>query len=314
MEDGNIIIGEKDVEAKIDNEIEILADKITYNKINNQIDAEGNVEVKDLINKTKINSEKIIYYKNKKQFMSLGKTLFEIDNKLKGESSDVSFYVDRKMILSDKESSFNDNLDNILNVSSFKFSNSTEILKAENIELLDNKKNRYYINKGFVKLKESILIGKDIKINLRNDTFGIKDNEPKLKGNSIIYENEKTVIKNGIFTSCSNNNNCPPWVITSNEIIHNKEKKEIQYKNAWLKIYNIPVLYFPKFFHPDPTVKRKSGFLIPSFNDSNKLGASVNIPYFLAISDNENLLLNLDFFTDNFVQSEYRKTETRPIL
>ena len=110
LEEGNIIIGEKDVEAKIDNEIEIFADKITYNKTNNQINAEGNVEVKDLINKTKINSEKIIYYKNKKQFTSFGKTLFEINNKLKGESSDVSFYVDRKMILSDKTSSFNDNL------------------------------------------------------------------------------------------------------------------------------------------------------------------------------------------------------------
>ena len=173
LEEGNIIIGEKDVEAKIDNEIEIFADKITYNKTSDQIDAEGNVEVKDLINKTKINSEKIVYYKNKKQFTSYGKTLFEIKNKLKGESSDVSFYIDRKMILSDKESSFNDNLENTLNVSSFKFSNSTEILKAENIELLDNKKNRYYINKGFIKLKENILIGKDIKINLRNDTFGI---------------------------------------------------------------------------------------------------------------------------------------------
>ena len=134
------------------------------------------------------------------------------------------------MILSDKASSFSDNLNNILNVSSFKFSNSTEILKANNIELLDNKKNKYYINKGFVKLKENILIGKDIKINLRNDTFGIKDNEPKLKGNSIIYENEKTIIKKGIFTSCSNNNNCPPWIITSNEIIHDKEKKKFNIK------------------------------------------------------------------------------------
>ena len=71
------------------------------------------------------------------------------------------------MILSDKASTFNDNLDNVLNVSSFKFSNSTEILKANNIELKDNKKNRYYIDKGFIKLKENILIGKDIKINLR---------------------------------------------------------------------------------------------------------------------------------------------------
>ena len=309
LEEGNIIIGEKDVEAKIDNELEIFADKITYNKTTNQINAEGNVEVKDLVNKTKINSKKIIYYKNKNQFTSFGKTFFRINNKLKGESSDVFFYVDRKIILSDKKSTLNDNLNNILNVSSFKFSNATEILKANNIELLDSKKNRYYINKGFVKFKENILIGKDIRINLRSDTFGIKDNEPKLKGNSIIYKNEKTIIKKGIFTSCKDNDNCPPWIITSNEIIHDKKKKEIQYKNAWLKIYNVPVLYFPKFFHPDPTVERKSGFLIPSFSDSNNLGASVNIPYFLAISESEDLTFKPRFFSaDNFLlQSEYRK-------
>ena len=50
LEEGNIIIGEKDVEAIINNEVEIFADKIIYNKKNNQINAEGNVEVKDLVN------------------------------------------------------------------------------------------------------------------------------------------------------------------------------------------------------------------------------------------------------------------------
>ena len=69
------------------------------------------------------------------------------------------------------------------------------------------------------------------------------------------------------------------------------------------------MLYFPKFFHPDPTVKRKSGFLIPSFSDSKNLGASVNIPYFLAISDSEDFTFKPRFFSaDNFLlQSEYRK-------
>ena len=115
----------------------------------------------------------------------------------------------------------------------------------------------------------------------------MKDNEPKLKGNSIIYKNNKTYIKKGIFTSCANNDNCPPWVITSNEIIHDKDKKEVQYKNAWLKIYNVPVRYFPKFFHPDPTVNRRSGFLRPQFNNSNTLGNSFSTPYFSVLAENK---------------------------
>jgi LPS-assembly protein len=47
------------------------------------------------------------------------------------------------------------------------------------------------------------------------------------------------------------------------EIHHDKIKKQINYKNAWLEIYDFPVVYFPKFFHPDPSVKRQSGLLRP---------------------------------------------------
>ena len=56
------------------------------------------------------------------------------------------------------------------------------------------------------------------------------------------------------------NKDCSPWHITSKEIIHYKDKEEIHYKNAWLHIYDKPILYFPKFFHPDPSVKEGLDF------------------------------------------------------
>ena len=49
FEEGNIIIGKNDVEAKIENEVEIFADKITYNKKRETIVAEGNVRSIDLL-------------------------------------------------------------------------------------------------------------------------------------------------------------------------------------------------------------------------------------------------------------------------
>ena len=50
FEEGNIIVGKNEVEAKINGEFEIYADKITYNKIKNKLVAEGNVSSRDLIN------------------------------------------------------------------------------------------------------------------------------------------------------------------------------------------------------------------------------------------------------------------------
>ena len=73
----------------------------------------------------------------------------------------------------------------------------------------------------------------------------------------MISDQETTVIKKGIFTTCKPNNDCPPWTMQSETVTHNKKKKIIEYKNAWFNLYDKPVFYFPKFFHHDPTVKRQ---------------------------------------------------------
>ena len=101
---------------------------------------------------------------------------------------------------------------------------------------------------------------------------------------------------------------CTPWSINANKIIHDREKKEIIYNKALLKIYDVPILYFPKFFHPDPTVDRKSGFLQPNFNNSNVLGSSFSIPYFHVINDSKDLTFTPSVFENNIqmIQNEYR--------
>ena len=38
------------------------------------------------------------------------------------------------------------------------------------------------------------------------------------------------------------------------------KKKTINYKDAWLEIYDQPIIYFPKFFHPDQPLKDSQVF------------------------------------------------------
>ena len=87
------------------------------------------------------------------------------------------------------------------------------------------------------------------------------------------------------------------------------KKKTINYKNALLKVYDVPVMYFPKFFHPDPTVKRKSGFLIPSIKNSANSTKLFSIPYFSVISQNKDFTFTPRLYSnDNFLlQTEYRQ-------
>ena len=92
-----------------------------------------------------------------------------------------------------------------------------------------------------------------------------------------------------------------------------RKKKTLNYENAWLKLYDKPVFYFPKFFHPDPTVKRQSGFLMPSFFSSNSTGSAFTLPYFHVISNNKDLTLSPRLYSKNKIltQSEYRSVSEK---
>ena len=142
-----------------------------------------------------------------------------------------------------------------------------------------------------------------------NNSSLSKDNEPRLKANSIIKKNNITNLSKGVFTTCKKRDGCPPWEITAEEIQHDENKKIINYKNAFLKVYDVPVMYFPKFFHPDPTVKRQSGFLIPTVKNSSSSDNYLNTPYFFALAENKDATFSPRFYADEkiLLQTEYRQ-------
>ena len=101
----------------------------------------------------------------------------------------------------------------------------------------------------------------------------------------------------------------PPWSLQANQMVHDKSKKTIFYDDAVVKIYDIPVFYFPKLAHPDPSVNRRSGFLPPSFSDSKNLGIGADLPYFWAINDDKDLTVSSKLFASEhplFI-GEYRQ-------
>ncbi|MHA7773244.1 LPS-assembly protein LptD [Roseibium sp. M-1] len=97
-----------------------------------------------------------------------------------------------------------------------------------------------------------------------------------------------TTIDNGVYTVYTrptNPPNKPPlWRVRAEKIIHNQQEKIIRFENAAFEVYGRPIAWLPYLSMPDPSVTRKSGFLMPSGIVSDKLGYGVTVPYYWALS------------------------------
>jgi len=105
---------------------------------------------------------------------------------------------------------------------------------------------------------------------------------------------ETTVFEDGAYTPCKmcrDEDEGPLWQINARKIIHDKSEGNIYYEDATLEFLGLPIVYVPYFYHPDPTVKRRSGFLVPSIQQSDDLGFVYEQPYYWAIAPNKDLTL-----------------------
>ncbi len=310
------IISEKNIKL-IDNNKNLIikADKINILKKEDKIIADGNVYYSDKTNKLKISTEKISYLGKLEKIFTEGLTVADIQSKYKFESKNVIFDSQNRILSSLEKTSIQDKYFSSYELDNFNYQIDNEFLKGKNIKIIENSKsglgetNKYFFKSGFFDLKNKNFKTGETKIFLKKNTFDRSENDPRLYGVSSSHKNNITTIKKAVFTSCNKNNECPPWQLEASEIKHDKNKKQLIYENSILKVYNFPVFYFPKFFHPDPTVDRQSGFLIPKLNNSNILGSSINVPYFHVISQDKDYTIAPTLFSKNtqMLQNEYRQ-------
>ena len=122
-----------------------------------------------------------------------------------------------------------------------------------------------------------------------------------------------TVFENGVYTACApckDDPKKPPlWQVKGARIIHNQTEKMLYFENAQLEFFGVPMAYLPFFSTPDPTVKRKSGFLMPGYSSVSNYGFGVEIPYYFALAPDYDLTVNPRITTRQGVlmQGEFRQ-------
>ena len=102
-----------------------------------------------------------------------------------------------------------------------------------------------------------------------------------------------TVLQNGVYTACEpcrNDPKKPPlWQVQAARIIHDEGEKMLYFEDARVEFFGVPLAYVPFMSAPDPTVKRKSGFLFPSMSDTSQYGFGFEPTYYWALAPNYDL-------------------------
>jgi len=122
-----------------------------------------------------------------------------------------------------------------------------------------------------------------------------------------------TVFESGVYTACApckDDPKKPPlWQIRAARIIHNQTEKVVYFEDARLEFFGMPIAYLPYFSAPDPTVKRKSGVLMPSFSSSTKYGFAVEVPVYWALAPDYDLTVTPKITTKQgpLMEAEWRQ-------
>ena len=293
-------------------ELQINASKIQYDDINKVTIFEGNVSSNDQKG-NKLFSEYAKYDKQKEIIETRGFTKIITSEGYVVDSSDVVLNNTKNVIYSNNKTIIIDKDGNNISLEMFSYSISTNIFFSKgNIKIKDINNNDYEFSEIYIDENKKKIIGSDIKSFLNQPEIAVnEENDPRFFANTMSLSENKNIFEKGVFTYCKNREGekCPPWTLQSKKITHDLAKKTIYYDNVVLKVYDFPIFFSPKFSHPDPTVKRRSGLLMPYLSNSTTLGSGFATPYFWDIAKDKDLTITPKLYLKEnpLLLAEYRQ-------
>jgi LPS-assembly protein len=107
-------------------------------------------------------------------------------------------------------------------------------------------------------------------------------------------EGRITVFEKATYTACKNcqtRSGKPLWQLVTDKTVHDQQKHTLAHTNPKLQISGVTVGALPYLVLPDPSVKRRTGFLVPAYKVNDYAGFGVITPFFWAPAPNYDVTL-----------------------
>lgn len=147
---------------------------------------------------------------------------------------------------------------------------------------------------GTVVLADAAQLSDDLREGILHSARVVLERQLQIAANEVQRVGGRhTVMSRAVASSCRvcAERQTPLWEIRARRVIHDQQERQIYFDNATLRLGGLPILWFPHLRMPDPTLKRSTGFLMPRFVSSSRLGTGVHLPYFIALGPSRDLTL-----------------------
>ena len=215
------------------NKIDISSNKLILNIEKNLLEFRDETKVYDKANKFQATASKLFYSKNSNKIYSDNETKINYNN------FDISLnnfeYEINKKISSKNLTVVKDNFGNQFKINGFVLEPQLNQFLGKEITFLDQENNKYFLKDAMINTENKNIYGRDLDIKFNKLIFNNNKNDPRINARVIKIKENSTIIKKGVFTSCSEEHECPPWSIYANEIEHDKNNQVIKSK-LWLNI------------------------------------------------------------------------------
>jgi LPS-assembly protein len=189
------------------------------------------------------------------------------------------------------EITYNQDIDQVVAVGNITMSEKNNIRLKANKIILSNE-----LKEGFIEGANMIL----------QDGSKIRAKSGKINTSENIFQNAQYTF----CEECIEDPDCPyTWEFLAEEVVHDQSNKKMVFKNIKFKLLDKTIFSLPRFSYPDFSVKRQSGFLLPSYTYSNFYGHGIKTPYLYVIDESSDITVS-PFTTSRqgpLFDIEYRK-------
>ena len=165
---------------------------------------------------------------------------------------------------------------------------------------------------GTAQFADEMTLDKDLKAGFALGFSARLDKNIKIAAASAVRRSDTVQeLNRAIYTPCEvcAEKPVPTWSVAADQVVQDKDRQLIFYKNAVIRLWGAPLMYLPVFWHPDPAATRSSGFLAPKLGASKRRGLSYQQPYLQVISPSQDIVLSpqINSNVNPFLNVQWRK-------